>query len=268
MPARWSKEVELIKFQELNDLYVIQNKTIFEISKILNITYQTVYDRLLRLNIKPDRSRKKGNNCVSLVTIPYIHTRSLAEFFGIMLGDGCLTPTQITVTLGNKELSYVNYVSRLITKLFNIVPRIYKRPKGYYVVYFGSTKIVKWLQSNGLIFNKVKGQVKPPDWISKKDFCMEGFLKGFFDTDGSIYKLRFGVQLAFTNRSLPLLSGVKYALDTLGYFPSKICGFKVYLTKKKYVLRFIKKINPANLKHRQRADQFVKYYDSIVKSPK
>ena len=91
---------------------------------------------------------------------------------------------------------------------------------------------------------------------------MEGFLKGFFDTDGSVYRLRFGVQLAFTNRSLPLLRGLKYSLDVLKYFPSKICEFKIYLTKKKYVLRFMKKINPANAKHRQRFNEFVKYYNS------
>lgn len=261
MPAKWSKKVEEFKFQELNELYVIQNKTIGEIGKILHLAETTVYDRLLRLNIKPDRSRKENiNNSTSSATIPCIHTRSLAEFFGIMLGDGCLTPTQITVTLGNKELSYVKYVSSLITKLFNIKPKILIRPKGYHVVYFGSVKIVRWLQSNGLVFNKVKNQVKAPDWVFKKQFLMEGFLKGFFDTDGSVYRLRFGVQLAFTNRSLPLLRGLKYSLDVLGYFPSKICGFKIYLTKKKYVLRFIRKINPANLKHRQRFNEFVKYY--------
>ena len=120
MPARWSKEVELNKFKELHDLYVVQNKTIGEIGKILHLAEATVYDRLLRLSIKPNRSGKKGFNCTSPTTIPYIHTRSLAEFFGIMLGDGCLTPTQVTVTLGNKELSYVKHISSLITKLFKL----------------------------------------------------------------------------------------------------------------------------------------------------
>ena len=262
MPAKWSKNIELKKFKELNRLYVIHNKTIGEIGKILHLAESTVYDRLLRLNIKPDRSRKKNYNHTSPATIPNIHTRSLAEFFGIMLGDGCLAPSQITVTLGNKELDYVNYVSNLITKLFNIVPKIYRRPKGYYVIYFGSVKIVEWLKSNGLVFNKVKDQVKVPEWIFKKNFLMEGFLKGFFDTDGSVYKLRLGVQLAFTNRSLPLLSGVRYALDTLKYFPSKISGFRVYLTKKRYVLKYLRRISPANIKHRQRFEEFVKYYDN------
>jgi len=262
MPARWSKEVELIKFQELHDLYVIQNKPISQIGKILHLAESTVYDRLLRLSIKPDRSRKKGFNCVSPATIPCIHTRSLAEFIGVMLGDGHLTSSQVAVTLGNKELDYVNYISSLITKLFNVIPKILIRPRGYYVVYFGSVKVVRWLKSNGLVFNKVKEQVKAPDWIFRKEFLMEGFLKGFFDTDGSVYRLRFGVQLAFTNRSLPLLEDIYNCLSLLNYHPSKISRSQVYVTRKKCVLKFLKHVSPANIKHRQRFEEFVKYYDS------
>lgn len=262
MPARWSKRVELIKFQELYDLYVTQNKAIGEIGKILHLAEATVYNRLLRLKIKPNRSSKKGLNCVSPATIPCIHTRSLAEFFGIMLGDGHLSSSQITITLGNKEFYYVSYVSDLIVKLFGVTPKIAIRPRGYYVIYFSSVKVVKWLQSNGLVFNKVKSQVKAPDWIFKKEFLMEGFLKGFFDTDGSIYRLRYGVQLAFTNRSRPLLEDIRRSLILLNYHPSKISRFQIYVTKKKYVLKFLKHICPANTKHRQRSKEFVKYYDS------
>lgn len=261
MPARWSKEVELNKFNELHDLYVVQNKTIGEIGKILHLAEATVYDRLLRLNIKVNRYNKKRCNNINLITtIPCIHTRSLAEFFGIMLGDGCITPTQVTVTLGNKEFDYVKYVSRLITKLFSVVPKIYRRKSGYYVVSFGSVKVVRWLKLNNLVYNKVQSQVKAPNWIFKKPFLMEGFLKGFFDTDGSVYKLRFGVQLAFTNRSRPLLEDIHNSLVQLNYHPSKISRFQVYVTRKKYVLSFLKHINPANIKHRQRFEKFVKYY--------
>lgn len=260
MPARWSKEVELLKFKELHNLYVIQNKSIGEIGKILQLAQSTVYDRLLRLGIKPNRSMKKRFNDVSQATIPYIKTRKLAEFFGIMLGDGCLTPSQITVTLGNKEYKYVKYVSNLISELFNVVPKILKTKDGYYVIYFGSVKVVYWLLANSLVFNKVKNQVKPPDWIFEKNFRIEGFLRGVFDTDGSIYKLKYGVQIAFINRSIPLLNSIREALKTLNYHPSKISKFRVYVTKKKYVLKFIKKIGMSNPKHRQRAKEFVKYY--------
>ncbi len=262
MPARWSKEVELIKFRELYDLYVVQNKTIGEIGKILHLAEATVYDRLLRLNIKPNRSVKKNyNNQRSDITIPHIHTSELAEFFGIMLGDGCISPTQVMVTLGNKELDYVKYVSKLITKIFKITPRIYIRKRGYYVVSFGSTKAVIWLINNNLVMNKVKKQVKAPEWVLEKKVFEQNLLKGLFDTDGSVYRVRFGVQLSFSNRSLPLLKDVFNSLTLLNYHPSKISRSQVYLTRKKQVLRFFKDINPANIKHRQRFEEFVKYYD-------
>lgn len=261
MPARWSKEIESVKFQELNELYVTQNKSIGKIGKILNLAEATVYDRLLRLGIKPDRSVKRGyNNINNYVTIPCIHTSSMAEFFGIMLGDGCIGPTQVMVTLGNKELDYVKHVSKLITKLFSITPKVYIRRRGYYVVSFGSKKAVEWFLSNKLVRNKVKNQVKTPDWILKKKVFIQSFLKGFFDTDGSVYKLRFGVQLAFTNRSQPLLNDIANSLKILGYHPSKISRYQVYVTRKRQVQRFFKSISPANIKHRQRFDRFVEYY--------
>ena len=177
-----------------------------------------------------------------------------------MLGDGCISPTQVMVTLGNKELDYVEHVSKLITKLFSVIPKIYIRKRGYYVVSFGSKKAVEWLLNNKLVMNKVKNQVKTPDWILKKKTFMRGFLKGFFDTDGSVYRLRFGVQLAFTNRSRPLLDDIANTLKLLGYYPSKISRFQVYVTRKRQVLRFFRNINPANIKHRDRFDEFVKYY--------
>lgn len=261
MPARWSKEIEIIKFKELHNLYIVQNKPIGEIGRILNLAESTVYDRLLRLNIKPDRSKKKRyNNINSYVTIPCIHTSSMAEFFGIMLGDGCIGPTQVMVTLGNKELDYVNHVSKLITKLFSITPKVYIRKKGYYVVSFGSKKAVDWLLCNNLVRNKVRNQVKTPDWILEKKVFMQSFLRGFFDTDGSVYKLHFGVQLCFTNRSQPLLNDIANSLKQLGYYPSRISRFQVYVTRKRQVQRFFKSINPANIKHRQRFNRFVEYY--------
>lgn len=258
MPAKWSTKDENIKRAELQKLYIIKNKSISEISKSLNLADSTVYDRLLRLGIKPDRSKKIGfNNIRHDVCIPKHHSKKLSEFFGIMLGDGSLTPTQVTVTLGNKEVDYINYISKLINGLFKINPKIYRRKKGYYVIYFGSTRVVRWLLSNGLVFNKVKYQVSIPSWIFSKKTFMTGFLKGFFDTDGSIYKLKFGVQLAFTNRSLPMLGGISRCLKLTGYCPSKISQFRVYITRRLDIIKFFKVVDPANTKHKQRYHLFI-----------
>lgn len=253
MARKWTKDEEETIHKELENLYVRDNKTIGEIAKILNIGQSTVYDRLLRLNIKPKRSQKIGfNNKRTDVFIPQEHSEELSEFIGIMLGDGHITNTQVTVTLGNKEDEYVRYVVRIIKKVFKIAPKTITQRKKYKVIYFGSVDAVRWLISMGFVFNKVKKQVSVPSWIFTERSFMENFLKGFFDTDGSVYKLKFGLQLSFTNRSLNLLMGIRKGLAILGYSPSKISGFHIYLTKNKDIRNFFDKIQPANKKHLKR----------------
>ena len=262
MARKWTTEEEKLIHKELKTLYVKKNKTIGEISDILNLGQSTVYDRLLRLKIKPERSKKRGfNNKRTDIFIPQKNSNVLAEFVGIMLGDGHITSTQVTVTLGNKENDYVDYVVRVIKKVFKITPKVITLRKKYKVVYFGSVDAVKWLSLMGFVFNKVKRQVGVPSWIFTKESFIENFLRGFFDTDGSIYKLRFGLQLSFTNRSLNLLTAIRSGLSMLGYNPSKISGFHIYLTKNEDIHSFFDKIHPANKKHLKRYKIMSKRWD-------
>lgn len=258
MAKRWTKKQERLKRQQLDKFYVKENKSIGEIATILNICQSTVYDRLLRLGIKPARYRKIGfNNKRSDVSIPEKYSSELSEFIGILLGDGHLTPTQVVVTLGNKEKDYVDYVAKLVSGIFSIKPKIIRSGRGYYVVYFGSTDVVRWLLSMGLVFNKVKNKVDVPSWIFSDRDYIKSFVKGFFDTDGSIYKLRFGVQLGFTNRSQPLLKSLRHCLFLLGYNPSTISCFRTYVTRQNSIVRFFQEVNPANAKHQNRFLMFM-----------
>jgi intein/homing endonuclease len=259
---RWTEQEETDRYNELEKLYIKENKTIGEISKTLKLGQSTIYDRLLRLKLKPSRSRKiKFNNKRQDILIPKEYSESLAEFIGIMLGDGHLTKNQITVTLGNKEDEYVNYVARLINNIFYVKPKIITTKGGYKIVYFGSVDVVGWLTSMGLVFNKVKQQVDVPNWIYSSEIYSIGFLRGFFDTDGSIYKLKYGVQLAITNRSLPLLKATQNRLSYFGFSPSNISIFKVYITKRCKIDSFFKEIRPANKKHIKRYNILCKGWD-------
>lgn len=257
MARRWTVEEEDLKRNELIALYIKENKNISEIGKILKLAESSVYDRIIRLGIKPNRSGKRGfNNKRHDLFIPHSHSVDLSEFIGVLLGDGHITPTQVTVTLGNKEISYVMRVAELINNIFKISAKIIKSRAGYHVIYFGSTDAVRWLLAMGLVFNKVKNQVDIPKWIFSKDEYLMGFLRGFFDTDGSIYKLKFGVQIAFTNRSLPLLKSTRRGLILLRYYPSQISKFRIYLTRKQDIIRFFKIVNPSNTKHIERFKLF------------
>ncbi len=178
-----------------------------------------------------------------------------------MFGDGHISATQVTVTLGTKEQKYVRYVASLISDIFNVKPSIFlKRNRitdsKYRMVYFGSVESVRWLLKEGMVHNKVRSQVDVPRWIYNQKNFMKSFLKGFFDTDGSVYALRFGIQISFTNRSRPILRALQRMLQKLEYNPSQVSGFRLYITRRDEVNRFFREIRPSNPKHQRR---FVKF---------
>lgn len=262
MPSKWTRKEESIKKKELLDLYVVQNKTIGEIARILHVGESTVYDRLLRLKIKIDRQKKETcNNVRADIIIPQKFSKDLAEFMGILLGDGHLTPFQVSVTLGKKD-EYDDYVRNLMERLFGARPKRIFTKEGHIVIYIGSARLVRWFLEMGMVFNKVKCQVDFPVWIFQEEEFMRMALKGFFDTDGSVYKLRHGVQFSFCNMSKPLLRSVRGMLVELGFSPSKINNNKnVYLTKKVDLDRYFKEIGFGNRKHKKR---FLKFINGCV----
>ena len=269
MGRRWTIGEERQKLTELKRLYVRENKTIGEIGHILGVAPQTVFQRLRRLGLESTPARKItfAARRRSDIRIPAVYTPDLAEFFGIMLGDGRLAPTQIVVTLGTKEAEYARYVVRLMKRLFGVRPKIGIRKRGYRDVYLGSMALVEWFRREGLVHNKVQAQVGIPRWVFAKASYMSRFLRGFFDTDGSVYLLRFGSQLSFTNRSTPLLNGVRQMLQHLSYQPSRLSAYRIYLTRHNNLIRFFKKICPANLKHRRRFAMITHIIDGGVGRP-
>ncbi len=253
MARRWTTEEENRYRKELVELYVQKNLSIGEIGKRLHLTQGSVFKRMQRLGIPSTPLRKQGYlNTLKEISLPKKRTEKVAEFFGIMLGDGHVSHFQTFVTLGNKELQYVSYVANLMRELFNTPSKIFVRKDGYRDVYIGSVVLTKWLRDEGLVSNKVASQVDAPLWVHQKPEYMRGFLRGFFDTDGSLYRLRFGKQISLTNHSLPLLHSLRKMLLALEYRPSEVSAFRVYLTRKGDMERFFREICPANAKHLRR----------------
>lgn len=253
MARKWTQDEEQRYRTELHNLYVRNNKTIGEIGAILGLAPQTVFQRLQRLGVPISRlNKERSNNKRNDVFLPRKRSPKIAEFFGIMLGDGNLSHFQVMVTLGNKESTYARYVQGLMQELFGGIPKITTRKTGYVDVYLGSTRVTQWLMQEGLVFHKVTSQVNVPQWIFSKKVYIRALLRGFFDTDGSVYELRHGIQISFTNMSNPLLHSLHNMLCALGYSPSAISAHRVYLTKRTDIERFFHEIQPANAKHRRR----------------
>ncbi|MFA6551989.1 MAG: LAGLIDADG family homing endonuclease [Candidatus Paceibacterota bacterium] len=259
MARRWTKTEEKKHYSSLFALYVKENKSLKDIAKILNLSESTVFLRLKRLGIKTNPSSKKFYlNRRSDLSTPKVRNEDMAELFGILLGDGHISHFQVSVTLGTKELEYVQYICSLMNKIFGVCPKVCLRKTGHRDVYLGSVFLTNWFLKHGLVNNKVKSQVGVPKWIFSRKVFMNRFLRGFFDTDGSIYKLRFGIQISFNNRSMPLLQSSQIMLKRLGYKSSEVSSYKVYLTKISDVKRFFLDISPKNQKHQRRYQEFIK----------
>lgn len=258
MPRRWTLQEECEKRAELHELYVKQNLTIREVGNKLGLHEVAVYDRLIRLGIETTRLYKmRCNNRRTDLSLPTENTSGLAEFIGMMLGDGNISPTQVSVTLGKKD-RYAPYVIKIMSQLFGVEPRSMFSKDGDQTIYIGSVVAVRWLLAMGLVMNKVRAQVGVPSWIFEKKEFMQAALRGLFDTDGSVYKLASNnLQISFTNHSEPLLNAVRLMLQKLKFCPSRISTGRIYLTRQQDCARFFGQIGFKNLKHRDRFIGFV-----------
>ena len=176
-----------------------------------------------------------------------------------MLGNGHISQGQIWIYINTKnDRKYISYVKGLLETLFGISPGCYcRRKKNMVELFLSSVDLIKYLKGKGIsVSNKVRSQVDIPQWIFTKNSFKKSFLRGFFDTDGSIYKLRFGIQMSFTSRSVPLLQSTRKILLSLRYHPSRVTGPKLYLTKRADLYRYITEIGFGNRKHLKRAKNF------------
>lgn len=183
----------------------------------------------------------------------------LAEFIGIMLGDGGLTTYQCTVYLSSEtDQEYAKYVKELIKKLFRLTPGIHKHKKWKMLkVSVSGMNLVEYLKQKGLcIGNKVLLQAAVPQWIWSKPEYMRVCIRGLIDTDGCFTLHKYKVnkkeycypKICFSNRSQPLLSFVYQGLKQFGFNPKKTYKYGVWLHSQNEVRRYLKEIGTRNLK--------------------
>jgi len=184
-------------------------------------------------------------------------SRRLAEFVGIILGDGGVTPYQVQISLHRcLDAEYTGFVANLGYDLFGIKPSIFVRDN-VAVVTFSSVALVQYLSTIGIgLGNKVRRQVQIPEWISQKAIFSQACVRGLIDTDGCVYIDRHQVKgkvfeslcLSFSNSSSPLLLGVHRSLLELGlrsYLYYKNVKLRTISDIKKYFLV----IGSSNRKH-------------------
>jgi len=151
----------------------------------------------------------------------------LAEFVGILLGDGGISQRQVSITLNREtDKGYIQFVKKMIKDLFGVSPGLYSHLKSKAdAIVISRTELVEYLtQKLGLkIGNKVKQKIDIPKWIMRKKEYQIACLRGLVDTDGTTIIHRYKSKgrsyvykkLGFTSRSFPLLKSVNCILTEL-----------------------------------------------------
>lgn len=187
----------------------------------------------------------------------------LAEFVGVMMGDGGITNKQVTITLNYKtDKPYSIFVGNLIEKLFKTKPSIYFRKNESAVnIVVSRTRLVEFCKSIGLkVGNKLKQNLDIPKWIKGDKSLKISCVKGLMDTDGCIFNECHRInekkycypRLSFVSASKKLRPSVFRILEELGFSP-KIRGNRaVQLENREEILRYFKLIGTSNFNHKKR----------------
>lgn len=200
----------------------------------------------------PEKSHRKK------VTLPK-YSKGLAEFFGIMIGDGGINNSwQANITVNfNSDFKYSKYISKLSNNLFGILPVSRKRKEtNALVISLTSTSIVDFLVKEGLPRgSKLKKGLNIPKWIMSKPSYKKACVRGLVDTDGCIYththmvgkKVYKNIGLTFTSYSPELVFQVAEILEEFGIMPhiSKR-GKDIYLYQADSIVKYLRIFGTSN----------------------
>lgn len=133
------------------------------------------------------------NDCKRGLVIPK-PSADLANFLGILSGDGYIYHCRkyhkyIIEIVGNRlndRQFLLNHVVNLFERLFHIIPHVYDRKSCNVMMIIARSKgLYNFLKGIGFPSGKKTG-LHIPDWAAQSEECTRAFVRGIFDTDGSL----------------------------------------------------------------------------------
>jgi len=179
-------------------------------------------------------------------------SKELAEFIGVMLGDGGIYQNQITIVIDSRDSLLKDHIKNLFRNLFGLDLHEYKQKNQNAVkLYKCNKELVEMFLKYGLKRgDKIKNEVSIPSWIKSKENYIIACLRGLMLTDGCVYycKRERKTYVKFTNRCFNLLNDFKEISSKVGFNFAKANKYNKTLYRQDEVARFINILNLANLK--------------------
>lgn len=264
------KNQHYLSFDMYNELRLLDEKDY----KTLCETAKVNFDEYILEKLNDNWGRSKGGMNSRGVSIKQIRIpkrdERLAEFIGIVLGDGNITcyirgkkvrVYQVNIA-GDKRWDkdyHLIYIRRLCKELFDIESKekLSKTQNARHLI-LSSKILVNFLLENGLKpGDKIRNQSTMPKWIWKKKKNLRACIRGLIDTDGSIHRMSNQdpnlLRISFKNHDATLLNDTREAFIKLGFHPSKIIlGKNFCLSRQKEITKYLKEIGFSNNKHKNR----------------
>ena len=200
---------------------------------------------------------------------PIRKSSRLAEFIGVLFGDGHVGHYQTSITLDSKtDREYAGYLKTMIEEDFGVgVTMSFRKKARALDLTISSVAFSKQMVHFGMVKgNKLREGLHIPEWIIYSSSYTQAFLRGLFDTDGCVYselkkikgkEYRY-VGMAFASASPVFLGEIATALRGLGFLPTYTASQKsVYLRKQITVNAYFARVSSHNPKHSVRYQMFL-----------
>lgn len=241
--------------------YWTNQKSLRDIEKQLDISYQTIRRRMVEFEI-PLRRKEEALRLKRMKNFDKSKTKSINYILGVLLGDGFLCEGKskgiIGLGIAEKDFKFAESFRDALKDigLNPLISKIKLKDKNPSLsdqirVIARSTPFYKWRKS--LDINEIE------EFIIRDIACMKEFIRGFYESEGTIYRNCWRKQknkgnwlgLRIVNTRKEILDLVNKILLQLGfnfYKHETMKNGKPYyylgIWKRSEITRFIEEINP------------------------
>lgn len=178
-------------------------------------------------------------------------SETLAEFIGICLGDGTLTPYFIRIS-GDKryDKKYFEHVSKIVHALFGISTSIFsEKARNTMYLQISSKLVCTYLNGTyGLPMGNKRNSIKVPDAIKGNEKLEIAFLRGLVDTDGSVSRRGKQFTVQFISDYPGFLKDISQIGKHLGVF-TYLNGDETGTNSWSRVVKYFALVGSSNPKH-------------------
>lgn len=193
----------------------------------------------------------------------------LAEFMGILFGDGCIRNTwQVAVSFNQHgDRPYAEFIGKVIRQLFGLGATYCIRSSSADLI-VSSTALVSFVKEQGFpAGSKCETLTEVPRWIVHTHNLRLACLRGLMDTDGCVFRHRYRVhgknyaypKLAFAAAIPCLIQFVAESFRILGLAAHvRQHGQRVFIDGQQSVARYFEVVGTHNPRYQQRFEAYTR----------